>query len=63
MIKKVISKTPAGTSINQAVVAGLRPMGLLLRGGATAVAATGVGSVSMVLMGELLWFRAGRRRH
>ena len=29
MIRKVISSTPAGTSISQATVAGLRPIGLL----------------------------------
>jgi hypothetical protein len=59
MIKKVINKTPAGTSINQAMAAGLRPIGLLPRGGATAAAATGVGSISVVLTGILLWFRGG----
>jgi len=52
MIKKVISSTPAGTSISHAMVAGLRPIGLLPRGGATAVAATGVGSTWVGLTGQ-----------
>ena len=61
MIKKVISNTPAGTSISHATVAGLFPMGLLPWGGATAVAAAGVGSMSYFgsAHGMLLWFRCG----
>jgi hypothetical protein len=54
MIKKVISNTPAGTSISQATAAGLLPGALLRGGGATAVAAAGVGSRSVVLTGGLL---------